>query len=86
MCVIKMLCFQYFAMLRLKICSVFLHCLFGDCSIREFGASVINIEPILKSLSGLFEHSDKNVRAEVCMWDFWHMIVMLVMYLVTSNM
>ena len=34
--------------------------------IREFGSSVLNMKPLLKSLSGLFEHSDKNVRAEVC--------------------
>ena len=26
----------------------------------------MNIKLFLKSLAGLFEHSDKNVRAEVC--------------------
>jgi len=26
----------------------------------------MNMKLFLKSLSGLFEHSDKNVRAEVC--------------------
>ena len=40
----------------------------GDCFIREFGSGVMNMKPLLKSLSGLFEHSDKNVRAEVCVF------------------
>ena len=32
----------------------------------EFGSKVMNMKLFLKSLAGLFEHSDKNVRAEVC--------------------
>ena len=31
----------------------------------EFGAKVINLKTLMKALPGLFEHSDKNVRAEV---------------------
>ena len=32
---------------------------------REFGARVFNIKQLLKSIPGMFEHSDKTVRAEV---------------------
>ena len=32
---------------------------------REFGAKVINLKTLMKALPSLFEHSDKNVRAEV---------------------
>ena len=32
---------------------------------REFGAKVFNMKALLKSVPGVFEHSDKNVRAEV---------------------
>ena len=31
----------------------------------EFGAKVVNVKLLLKSMPGMFEHSDKNVRAEV---------------------
>lgn len=33
---------------------------------RAFGAKVVGIKPLLKVLPGVFEHTDKNVRAEVC--------------------
>ena len=32
---------------------------------REFGAKVINVKMLMKAVPPLFEHSDKNVRAEV---------------------
>ena len=37
------------------------------CSLnhREFGARVFNVKTLLKATPGVFEHSDKNVRAEV---------------------
>ena len=31
----------------------------------EFGAKVVNMKGLLKSMPGMFKHSDKNVRAEV---------------------
>ena len=34
-------------------------------SCREFGARVINLKILMKSILPLFEHNDKNVRAEV---------------------
>ena len=37
----------------------------GNFSSREFGAKVINLKTLMKALPSLFEHSDKNVRAEV---------------------
>ncbi|XP_065911273.1 cytoskeleton-associated protein 5-like isoform X2 [Dysidea avara] len=33
-------------------------------ALSEFGSKVMNMKLFLKSLAGLFEHSDKNVRAE----------------------
>ena len=35
----------------------------GSC--REFGAKVVNVKQLLKAMPGMFEHNDKNVRAEV---------------------
>ena len=32
---------------------------------REFGAKVMNVKLLMKALPTMFEHSDKNVRAEV---------------------
>lgn len=32
---------------------------------REFGAKVLNLKILMKAVPSLFEHSDKNVRAEV---------------------
>ncbi len=32
---------------------------------REFGAKVLNLKVLMKAVPSLFEHSDKNVRAEV---------------------
>ena len=32
---------------------------------REFGAKVINVKMLMKAVPPLFEHNDKNVRAEV---------------------
>ena len=37
---------------------------------REFGAKVINLKTLMKALPSLFEHSDKNVRAEVYMYTY----------------
>ena len=34
-------------------------------SCREFGARVFNLKILMKSILPLFEHNDKNVRAEV---------------------
>jgi hypothetical protein len=34
-------------------------------SLREFGARVLNLKILMKAVPTLFEHSDKNVRAEV---------------------
>ena len=34
-------------------------------SLRAFGAKVMNMKQLMKALPGMFEHSDKNVRAEV---------------------
>jgi hypothetical protein len=39
-----------------------LHLVFSS---REFGAKVMNLKTLMKALPSLFEHSDKNVRAEV---------------------
>lgn len=33
---------------------------------RAFGARVMGIKQLLKVLPSIFEHTDKNVRAEVC--------------------
>ena len=33
---------------------------------KAFGAKVMGIKPVLKVLPSVFEHTDKNVRAEVC--------------------
>ena len=32
---------------------------------RQFGAKVLSLKILMKAVPGLFEHSDKNVRAEV---------------------
>ena len=44
----------------------------------------MNMKPLLKSLSGLFEHSDKNVRAEVCR-DLCSYVVPVTVILVCIN-
>ena len=44
--------------MHLSICTMYL---FN----REFGARVFNIKQLLKTIPGMFEHSDKTVRAEV---------------------
>ncbi len=32
---------------------------------REFGVKVINLKVLMKAVPALFQHSDKNIRAEV---------------------
>ncbi|KAJ3021312.1 Microtubule-associated protein, microtubule dynamics during spindle orientation [Thoreauomyces humboldtii] len=33
-------------------------------ALRQFGSRVVNVKPLLKQLSNIFDHKDKNVRAE----------------------
>ena len=44
-----------------------LEIIYCNCSLmlRAFGAKVMNMKQLMKALPGMFEHSDKNVRAEV---------------------
>ena len=40
------------------------HGVLSFCS--EFGAKVMNVKQLMKAMPDMFVHSDKNVRAEVC--------------------
>ena len=53
-------------------------CYSGIFSSREFGAKVLNLKTLMKALPSLFEHSDKNVRAEVfqCTYMYMHTCTM----------
>ena len=47
------------------------------CLSSEFGAKVLNLKTLMKALPALFEHSDKNVRAEVSELYCLHVYVYL---------
>ncbi len=47
------------------LCCVYIYIYCISLSCREFGAKVMNVKILMKAIPALFEHSDKNVRAEV---------------------